>query len=107
MTSCILYGLTLARLLQGSVFAAKSAKADDRIDIHEVAVSYAVLALIPILGVIVSVLVIGQAVMAPSGWSIVAIQLINLVFAIGVFFVLGGHGIKHSESGGMTDDTVE
>jgi hypothetical protein len=103
MTSCILYGLTLARWLQGAVFAAGRRQPDSDQDTDEVAASYAALFLLPLLGVILSVVLIGQSVHSSGTWTIVAIQILNLIAAILAFFVLGGHGIKLSEGGGETE----
>jgi len=108
MTSCILYGLTLARWLQGAVFAANRRHSRAKKNPHELAASYAVLCLLPLLGVILSVLLIGQSVHSPrTSWQIIAIYLINLAAAIAAFFVLGGHGIKLAEEGAERDDTAK
>jgi hypothetical protein len=107
MTSCILYGLTLARWLQGAVFAANRRRAASDKDTHEVAASYAALFLLPLLGVILSVILIGQSVQSSGTWKGTAIHIMNLVAAIMVFFVLGGHGIKLAEEGGERDDSSE
>ena len=106
MTSCILYGLTLARWLQGAVFAAKRHQSSTDKNTHEVAASYAVLLLVPLLGVIVSVILIEQSVHSPSSWISIAIRIITLVVAILVFFILGGHGIKLAEGEGTGNDSA-
>jgi len=103
MTSCILYGLTLARWLQGAVFAATRRRATSDKNTHEVAASYAALLLLPLLGVILSVILIGQSMHSSGTWRVIAIHIINLVAAIMAFFVLGGHGIKLAEGEGERD----
>ena len=107
MTSCILYGLTLARWLQGAVFAANRRRASPGNNTHEVAASYAALFLLPLLGVILSVILIGQSVQSSGSWKVVATHIMNLLAAIIAFFVLGGHGIKLAEAGGEPDDPAK
>lgn len=106
MTSCILYGLTLARWLQGAVFAASRRRVAAGKDAHEVAASYAALCLFPLLGVILSVILIEHA-LHPHGPWITAIHVVNLVAAIMTFFILGGHGIKVAEMGEEHDDPTK
>jgi hypothetical protein len=97
MTSCILYGLTLARWLQGAVFAATQRRTAFENCAKEVAAGYAALFLLPLLGVILSVVLIGQSVHTPGTWGVIAVHVVNLALAIIAFFVLGGHGIKLAE----------
>ena len=107
MTSCILYGLTLARWLQGAVFAAhRGHQAADR-NTHEVAASYVALLLVPLLGVILSVVLIGRSVHSDGTWRIIVPQLANLLGAIIAFFILGGHGINLIEAGGQSGVATE
>jgi len=107
MTSCILYGLTLARWLQGAVFAANKATSNQ--DTHAVAASYSALLLFPLLGVIISVILIGHSFHSSGSWKIITVQILNLAAAIVAFFVLGGHGIKLAEGEGAEgqDDRVK
>ena len=97
MTSCILYGLTLAKLLQGAVFAANHLPSNSRKDMHEVAASYAALFLLPLLGAIVSVILIGKTVESHEGWTTMLCAVINLVCAVLFFMILGGHGLQRTE----------
>lgn len=97
MTSCILYGLTLARLLQGAVFAATRSQDTSIIDMHEVAASYGALFLLPLLGVIVSVILIGKSMQFSGNWHSVLLCSVNLVAAVFAFLIFGGHGIKVAE----------
>lgn len=99
MTSCILYGLTLARLLQGAVFAANRSRDSFGGDMQEVAASYAALFLFPLLGVIVSVILISKSMQHPETWQSMLLCMLNLGAAILSFVVLGGHGIKVAEGG--------
>jgi hypothetical protein len=105
MTSCILYGLTLARFLQGAVFAATRHRSSTDKNTHEVAASYAALLVVPLLGVIVSVILIEQSVYSSSTWLGITVRIIALVVAILVFFVLGGHGIKLTEAEATRNDS--
>jgi hypothetical protein len=107
MTSCILYGLTLARWLQGAVFAANQRQRAANKNPHELAASYAALCLLPLLGVILSVLLIGKSVHSAGSWRVITIYVVNLAAAIAAFFILGGHGIKLAEEGGDRDDTAK
>ena len=93
MTSCILYGLTLARLLQGAVMGAGRSRSHAAGDIHEVAVVYAALVLFPLLGVIVSVILIARSMLFPSTWQ----SILNLAIAIVCMVIVGGHAIKAME----------
>lgn len=102
MTSCILYGLALARFLQGAVFVASRSRQAEDGEMERLAASYAVLLLLPLLGVILSVVLIGRSVHTPGDWKLTALYIVNLFAAILAFFLLGGHGIKHAE-GGSTD----
>jgi hypothetical protein len=100
MTGCILYGLTLARQLQGAVFAAVRARGANDHDVREVAASYSVLFLLPLMGVIISVLLISKTVQGNGNWSRILMSSINLASASGFFLILGGHGLKWTEGGG-------
>jgi hypothetical protein len=98
MTSCILYGLTLARFLQGTVFAVRQVRPDKESEIHMVAASYAALSLLPLLGVIVSVISITKSLTSPGGTGTIIFNVLLLIAAIFFFFVLGGHGIERGEA---------
>ena len=98
MTSCILYGLTLARFLQGSVFAVRQARPGHEAEVHMVAASYAALSLVPLLGVIISVISISKSLNKPGGALAIAFNVTLLVVAALVFFILGGHGINRGEA---------
>jgi hypothetical protein len=91
MTSCILYGLSLARLLQGAVFAGRKSHSNG--DIHQVAAGYAFLLLFPLFGVIVSVILISKSMQFPVPNRSIA----NLAIAVFCFIILGGHGVKLTE----------
>jgi hypothetical protein len=99
MTSCILYGLTLARLLQGAVFAANRSRSSSAIDMQEVAASYAALFLLPLLGTILSVILIGKSMQSAGTWRLMLLCSLNLATAILIFLILGGHGLKLAEGG--------
>jgi hypothetical protein len=97
MTSCILYGLTLSRLVQGAIVRGMMHPARDKQAAEEIAASYVFMALVPLIGVIISIIIIGKTA---SGGAITAwlwIQTINLLLSALVFFVIGGHGIRNAE----------
>lgn len=73
MTACVLYGLALARL-QLSVSSPRSPTT------HTRALAIIVLSLIPLLGVILSVILITQSVKATESMLLVTMQLLNLAF---------------------------
>jgi hypothetical protein len=109
MTSCIIYGLTLARMMQGSSLTTRNAKfggPDNTQGSEDAGIIYAFLSLIPILGVIVSVITIAKTIYVPYGWGITVFHVINLIIAASVFFVFGGHSIQRRESNGGADDTA-
>jgi hypothetical protein len=89
MTACVLYGLALARLQLGVVKPRTATT-------HTRALAIIVLGLIPLLGVIVSVILITQSVKAPESMLLVTMQLLNLAASLAVFFVIGGYGISRS-----------
>lgn len=98
MTACVLYGLTIARLhLAASALPTPSAMA--------------ALSLVPLSGVIVSVILISQLVEESDGVIPVGVQLVNLAIAIMTFFIIGGYGISRSivqrHAGGQRNDSVE
>lgn len=96
MTSCILYGLGLSKLLQGSVIAAmrsgRSAHAG------QTAAAYGLISLIPTLGIILSVIAINRILGEGVGIGWYIFQYVNLILAIVTFFLVGGFGIKRAES---------
>jgi cytochrome bd-type quinol oxidase subunit 2 len=95
MTSCVLYGLTLARLLQGAVFAGSKFRDVSLSGMREVAASYGVLLLLPLMGVIVSSIFIDRSTRFPEGHA--ARYSFNLIISILLFFILGGHGANMAE----------
>lgn len=99
MTSCILYGLGLSKLLQGSVIAAmRAGRSSPQPHVAHAAAAYGFISLVPTLGIILSVIAINQILSegVGIGWHI--FQYVNLFLAIVTFFLVGGFGIKRAES---------
>lgn len=101
MTSCILYGLTLARLLQGAASAANRERNSRSLDTLRSGAGYAALSLFPILGLISSVLLIAYSVHSPSS-RLGMVQWVNVFAGMLSFILLGGHGIRIVEAGAET-----
>lgn len=87
MTACILYGLALARL-QFAIARPRRMNAENRPAV------LAVLALVPLAGAIVSVILITKFVSGNESWWMIILQMGNLLFAIMIFFIIGGYGIS-------------
>lgn len=91
MTSCILYGLALARLQEAVPTHLRGTN-------HNHAMGMSAVSLIPLTGVIISVLLIGKLSHGTNSLLLIAIQIANLVGAIILFAVIGGYGIFKSLS---------
>lgn len=89
MTACVLYGLALARLQLGAVTPAREAR-------ETRALGLSVLSLLPLSGVIVSVILITQFAQGNAAGLMITFQLVNLVASGFVFLVIGGYGISRS-----------
>jgi hypothetical protein len=98
MTSCVLYGLSLARFLEGAVVAGKTSATKGNVGLRGIAAGYAVLLLAPLFGVILSVVLIEISMLyaAPKR------SILNFVVAILCFVILGGYGLKQSERSSET-----
>jgi hypothetical protein len=83
MTACVLYGLSIAKLhLAASALPTPAAMS--------------ALSLVPLSGVIVSVIFIYNLVQGGDNVIPVGTQLVNLAIAIVTFFIIGGYGISRS-----------
>ena len=98
MTSCVLYGLGLSRLFQGSVVVSIGERGLTRARIRQVAAAHMFLSLIPMVGIILSIIAISRSLIPSTGFGWHAFQYANLVFAAMTFFVVGGYGLKRAES---------
>lgn len=91
MTACILYGLTVVRMLPA--FHVGPARREH----HEGAI-VSLLVLLPMLGVICSVMLIGKLSTAnPSAFAIWS-SYANIFAAILCFAILGGYGIRSEKA---------
>jgi hypothetical protein len=93
MTSCVLYGLTLTRTLEGAVAAAARIRSDASTRTRLEAAAYECLLLIPITGVIFSAIFIYMSVEQPIPRRSIA----NLVLSVLCYGILGGHGLRSAE----------
>jgi hypothetical protein len=93
MTSCVLYGLTLTRTLQGAVSSAARARQGSTGGARLAAAGYELLLLIPLIGVIYSAILIYMSVEQVIPKRSVA----NLVASVLCYGVLGGHGLRSAE----------
>jgi hypothetical protein len=91
MTSCILYGLALARFQLG-VFGAVRQAAPER------GTAVAALSMVPLLGVIFSVILISKSAHGAEGAFVTIAQFVNFVAALVTFVLLGGYGLSRAES---------
>jgi hypothetical protein len=99
MTSCVLYGLTLSKLLQGSVIASTRLGQNLREHVRETAAGYAALSLLPTFGIIFSVILI-MRLLGPDttlGW--IVCQYMNFLLSILALIIIGGYGISRAEVG--------
>jgi hypothetical protein len=87
MTACILYGLTVVRMLPGIRVVSENQRLSD-----EGVIS--LLVILPILGVIFSVILIGKLSTATPGVMSVWFSYVNLVGSVVCFAILGGYGIR-------------
>lgn len=97
MTACILYGLALSKLIQGSVTSAPGVGRNFREHLRQARAGYSAVSLLPMLGVILSIITITKMLSSEVtiAWHI--FQYVNFVLAVVAFFVLGGYGINRSE----------
>lgn len=95
MTACLLYGLSVVRLLPTLQAGAAQRKR------HE-GTAVLLLMLVPLAGIVASVLLIARLSSVSAGEVAVATSYVNLVLALLCFAVLGGWGIRGeiSERGG-------
>lgn len=89
MTACVLYGLALARLQLGAV-------TDGNTNSHQHVLGIAVISIIPLSGVITSVILIAKLSHSTDSVMMIVFQFFNLIIAILLFFIIGGYGISRS-----------
>lgn len=89
MTACVLYGLALARLQLGATLPSRTT-GETR------ALGLAAISLLPLSGVIGSVILITQFAKGNDSVLLMMIQIANLLCAILIFVVVGGYGISRS-----------
>jgi hypothetical protein len=94
MTACILYGLALVRFQQGMMIAPKNTTTDAR----HIAVSAVAIAVIPLIGVISSVILISKLAVATESVALVILQFVNLFLSALSFFIFGGYGTRRFEA---------
>jgi class 3 adenylate cyclase len=97
MTACLLYGLSVVRLLPALQVGAAQRKR------HE-GTAVLLLLLLPLAGVVASVILIAKLSAPPAGDGTIVASYVNLTFALLCFAVLGGWGIRGeaSERGGRS-----
>jgi tellurite resistance protein TehA-like permease len=100
MTSCVLFGLTLARFLQGLFVTARNSKGEIR---HAAAI-YALFATLPLLGVIFSIILISKLSVEVHGSLIPILQVFLFFSSVLAFIVLGGYGVSRFETKGVNGD---
>ena len=88
MISCVLYGLTISRLFQGIM--------GDKDSGERSGVAVAALGLIPLSGVIFSVVLACKISFGFIGAFPHILQILNLVFAVISMLLLGGYGVSRS-----------
>lgn len=86
MTACILYGLSLSRFQN-----ARGSATPDR------GPTVAAISIAPLLGVIISVILISKTSHGTENGLLVVGQFVNLIFSIILFVLLGGYGLSRSE----------
>jgi hypothetical protein len=91
-TSCVLFGLTLARLLPGAIIAARTFNGD----VRTYALRFVVIAMIPLTGIIISSVVIAQIAIANIQLYLIWTMFIFFSSVIS-FIVLGGYGLSRAE----------
>jgi hypothetical protein len=97
MTACILYGLALVRFQQGIMIASKRANSTTG-DARHIAVIANALTVIPLFGVIVSVILITKLAIATESTPLIVFQFVNLFLAALSFFIFGGYGTRRFEA---------
>jgi hypothetical protein len=90
MTACILYGLTVSRFIMGIIHSGTRGTA------ASVAPRAAALALVPILGLIASIVLIAKLSVETDSWILLIWQYANLFLSILSFLILGGYGLRHA-----------
>ena len=93
MTACFLYGLGLARLWSAMRGAGRVRER------HEGTAAMLV-ALLPLAGVIASVVLIGRLVSQPAGAATLTLSIVNLALALACFAVFGGYGMRDNAAAG-------
>lgn len=93
MTSCVLYGLTVTRTLEGAVAAAARIRSGPDAGKRLAAAAYECLLLVPITGVIFSAIFIYMSLEQPIPKRSVA----NLALSVLCYSILGGHGLRSAE----------
>lgn len=97
MVACIVYGLALARWLQGSVIRAAKLPVDQTARAQHMSTSVVLIAIAPIFGIAFSGLLIRQT-MVPEplcGWIIA--NYVSLIVSLILYIVVGGFGVFSSE----------
>jgi hypothetical protein len=93
MTACILYGLTLSKLIFGSIIATRKASQP-----HTFSAWITFLAVILVLCIIFSTVVISKLSTETDQVRWLVAQYINFAVAISLLFILGGYGIRATDS---------
>jgi hypothetical protein len=93
MISCILYGLTVSKLIVGSISA-------DRVkfDPRELASIMNFLVLVHLIGVVISMVIITTLAAHTDSLRWFIAQYINLIISVVCFVVFGGYGIRLTDS---------
>lgn len=94
MTSCVIYGLALSKLIAGSIVIATRNTSEAR----TLSITVAVLALLLVLGIIFSTILISKLSVQTDSYIWLGLQYLNLAFSIASFVTLGGYGIRATES---------
>jgi hypothetical protein len=89
MTACVLYGLTLVRFQLGVI---GHHQADDL----QRALGMTLLSMLPLMGTIISVILITKLAQGTTSGFLVSLQFLNLFGAVFSFFIIGGYGISRS-----------
>lgn len=89
MTACILYGLSISRFL----FCLSKSSAIG----SEGGLSVAAIIILPLVGIIFSVILISKTSLENDSTFIIASQFVNLILAILAFILLGGYGLSRAE----------
>jgi hypothetical protein len=92
MISCILYGLTISKLIIGGI--SRNASTDSR---KTFAAGIALLIVVILLGLIVSVILINKLAVHTDNLLVIYTQYVNFVVSVACFLVFGGYGIRSSD----------